>query len=80
MSHSKNLERKQKAGTKHPPKKTIREASNYTYNHHNFKCSDSSIKTQSNSQGNLSPLEPSYPIIADPEYFSLAEAQENDLK
>jgi hypothetical protein len=36
--------------------------------------------TINSSQGNISPLEPSYPITAGPECSNLAEAQEKDLK
>lgn len=33
-----------------------------------------------NSQGNMSPPEPSSPTISGPEYFNISEAQEKDLK
>lgn len=33
-----------------------------------------------NSQGNRSPLEPSYPTAAGPEYSNISEAEEKDLK
>ena len=37
-------------------------------------------KTIHNSQGIMSPLEPSYLTTADPEHPNIAEAQEKDLK
>ena len=35
--------------------------------------------TINNSQGNMTPLQPSYPTMVRSEYFNTAEAQENDF-
>lgn len=40
------------------------------------KCKNSN----NSSQGNMSPLEPSHPPTASPEYPNTVEAQENNLK
>ena len=70
----KNPERKQKPRNKTPTKDLELQSSQTQMPRCQHK------NTINNSQDNMSPLEPSNPTTAGPEYSNIAEAQDKDFK
>lgn len=78
----KNRESETKEQNKHLTK-TNSEISTYTdQNHHQLKCLDASLRSQSTITRKIcqSSPEPNHSIIGSSQYFNTDETQENDLK